>query len=94
MKSNNPYLERLLFLIRPIGEFISRPRVRGNAYYLRQVKKLSVKENQVLLESYHAESLTGNVYAIFTEMIKQKPGYKYFWAYGNDEDPMIEKIKT
>lgn len=94
MKSNNPYLERLLFLIRPIGEFISRPRVRGNAYYLRQVKKLSVKENQVLLESYHAVSLTGNVYAIFTEMIKQKPEYKYFWAYGNDEDPMIEKIKT
>ena len=87
------FKKRVKFLARPIKEYVSNSRVRENAYYYHQLKKNSIKKNSVLLESYHAVSMTGNVYAIFTELAKSKPDYDFYWVYAVDKDPMMECLK-
>ena len=87
------FKKRVKFLVRPIREYISNSRVRENAYYYHQLKKNSIKKNSVLLESYHAVSMTGNVYAIFTELVKSKPDYDFYWVYAVDKDPMMDCLK-
>lgn len=86
-------MEKMRFLSRPIKEFLNKKRIRENAYYYRQLKKRTIVKHSVLLESYHAVSLTGNVYAIFTKFIDIKPDYNFYWVYKISDDPMIDKIK-
>lgn len=77
---------RLLF--KPIIELIINKRIRGNFIYYSFFKHLKVKRNTFLFESYHASNTTGNVYAIFQQLLKENPKGKYYWVNqkGNNND--------
>lgn len=86
------FQEILKFALDPIHEYLTKPRLRGNSYYLKQLRRRKVISSEVLLESYHAVNLTGNVYAIFTEMVKKYPNLKFIWIYSDKKDTMIDFI--
>ncbi|EIW15304.1 CDP-glycerol: N-acetyl-beta-D-mannosaminyl-1, 4-N-acetyl-D-glucosaminyldiphosphoundecaprenyl glycerophosphotransferase [Lactiplantibacillus pentosus KCA1] len=69
------------FIARPIREIVTKPAIRRINVYLYYVKHFKIQQKSVLLESYHAVNLTGNVYAIYQKMIQAYPDYTYYWAY-------------
>lgn len=81
------------FFMTPLKEYIHKKRVRQNSLYFHYVKTKSVVENSFLFESYHAVNLTGNVYAIFKELIRQNHSGKFYWVTLDVNDPMIPFIK-
>ncbi|MFZ4908166.1 CDP-glycerol glycerophosphotransferase family protein [Enterococcus thailandicus] len=86
------YREVLSFFGNPVMENMTNKRVKQNSIYLKELKKKTIKKNNVLLESYHAVSLTGNVYALYQELRKREE-YSMYWVYKDKNDPMIDQIK-
>ncbi|MDW4095793.1 glycosyltransferase [Staphylococcus saprophyticus] len=81
------------FFINPIKENRKNKRVQRNAYYINCIRQYNIKENSILLESYHGVNFTGNSYAIFKKLIESYPNYKCYIAIKNLEDPMVQWIK-
>lgn len=81
--------EVFLFFSKPIGEWLLRQQFRKIAKYNKYVKKLKIKENTFLLESYHGVNTTGNVYALFNQLIEANPSGKYYWVVDDFDNPMI-----
>lgn len=81
------------FFINPIKENRKNKRVQRNAYYINCIRQYNIKENSILLESYHGVNFTGNSYAIFKKLIEAYPNYKCYIAIKNLEDPMVQWIK-
>ncbi|MHC5268052.1 CDP-glycerol glycerophosphotransferase family protein [Enterococcus sp. LJL98] len=70
----------LILLLKPLIEIIRNKRIRQNFRYYRYLKYKKIKKNTFLLESYHAVSTTGNVYAIFKQLLKDNPDGHYYWV--------------
>lgn len=90
----NKIKEMTAFFLSPFKEQWKNKRVKENSYYLKKLRNAKVKENTVLLESYHAVSMTGNIYAIFSQLVTEKPDYEFYWSVKNTKDPMIKEIKN
>lgn len=93
MFENSKIKEVSKFVLDPVKENRKNLRVQRNAYYLDCIRKYSVNENKILLESYHGINFTGNSYALFKKLVEAYPNYKCYIAIKNLEDPMIKWIK-
>lgn len=91
--TKSKFQEIINFALGPINEYLTKPRIRKNSYYLKHLRRGSIKKNAVLLESYHAVSLTGNVYAIFTKMVQEHPNFHFYWIFSDKNDQMIKMIR-
>lgn len=80
MINKNKIKQILRLLLKPIIELVVNKRIRENFVYYSFVKKLKIKKNTFLLESYHAANTTGNVYALFQQLLKENPEGKYYWV--------------
>ena len=85
--------EILKFGLGPVKELKDSQRLRENRIYYSFLKNKSVQKNTFLLESYHAVSMTGNVYAIFKKLAALNPSGKYYWVSDNKNDPMGAYLK-
>ncbi|WP_154840871.1 glycosyltransferase [Staphylococcus pasteuri] len=83
----------LYFMAKPIAENRKNTRLKNNAYYLNCLRNLKIKENKILLESYHGVSFTGNSYAIFKKIIQSYKHFKCYIVIKDLNDPMIDWIK-
>lgn len=82
------------FYIGPMKEQIQNKKLNMRSYYAKTLESKSVNKNTFLLEAYHAVSLTGNVYALFIELIKD-PHFSsahFYWATTDLKNPMIQRI--
>lgn len=84
------------FYLGPAKEQMIKKNVRSRGSYLNSLKNKNVVPNTFLLESYHAVSLTGNVYALFTQLIEEKQleTAKFYWVTTNLDNKMIKLIKN
>ena len=92
----NKITEISKFYLGPAKEQLTKKNVRSRGFYLNSLKNKKVVPNTFLLESYHAVSLTGNVYALFTQLIEEKQlkSAKFYWVTTSLDNEMIKKIKT
>ena len=92
----NKITEISKFYLGPAKEQLTNKNVRSRGSYLNGLKNKKVVSNTFLLESYHAVSLTGNVYALFTQLIEenQLKSAKFYWVTTSLDNEMIKKIKT
>lgn len=83
------------FYIGPLKEQLQNKNLRMKSHYVNTIENKSVKKNTFLLEAYHGVSITGNVYALFNELIKDEKftSYSFYWATTDLKNPMIKKIK-
>ncbi|MFL2095852.1 CDP-glycerol glycerophosphotransferase family protein [Marinilactibacillus psychrotolerans] len=83
------------FYIGPLKEQLQNKNLRMKSHYVNTLENKPVKKNTVLLEAYHGVSITGNVYALFNELIKDEKftSYSFYWATTDLKNPMIKKIK-
>ncbi|UDM78998.1 glycosyltransferase [Vagococcus fluvialis] len=70
-------------------KFQKQPKRKKLRYYYKKIIQSPIVEDAVLLESYHAENCTGNVYAIYNELVETKPNMKKYWVY-KKKDSLIE----
>ncbi|WP_319021394.1 glycosyltransferase [Carnobacterium mobile] len=84
------------FYLSPLKEKIENKKKRLTSAYIKTIENKKVVSNTFLLEAYHGVSLTGNVYALFTQLLKEETlkNAQFYWATVNLNDPMIQKIKN
>lgn len=83
------------FYIGPMNELRKNRNLRMKSYYVNMINKKAVRNNTFLLESYHAVSMTGNVYALFTELLDEAKlaDAEFYWATTDLNNPMIKRIQ-
>lgn len=83
------------FYIGPINEQRRNKKLRMKSHYIHTIENKPVVKNTFLLEAYHAVSITGNVYALFTELVQnvQRSDTHFYWATTDLKNPMIQKIQ-
>ncbi|MGX7030455.1 CDP-glycerol glycerophosphotransferase family protein [Vagococcus zengguangii] len=67
-------------------------RFRELASYYTALHQSEIQEDSVLFESYHAVTTTGNVYAIYQQLVKTHPNLKKYWVY-IEESPLTAQMK-
>lgn len=80
MIKNKKIKDIITFSLKPLAEGILNKRIRKNYKYFRYVKNKKIISDTFLLESYHAVSTTGNVYALFKKLYELNPQGKYYWV--------------
>ena len=82
------------FYVGPMIEQRRNRKLRMKSHYIQFVEKKPVVKNTFLLESYHAVSITGNVYALFTKLIEDAKftDAHFYWATTDLKNPMIKRI--
>ncbi|MGX6962300.1 glycosyltransferase [Vagococcus xieshaowenii] len=68
-----------------------RTRELGN--YYKALNHNKIVDNCALFESYHAVTTTGNIYAIYQQLCKEKPDIQKYWVYIT-KNPLTLEIAT
>lgn len=89
----NKFFKTIIFILKIVVERYTNYNFKRNAYYINYVRKKSIENKSILFESYHGVNFTGNVYAIFLNIINNYPEYKCYIAINNINNPMIKWIK-
>ncbi|SEL18392.1 CDP-glycerol glycerophosphotransferase, TagB/SpsB family [Carnobacterium iners] len=84
------------FYLSPLKEQLTNKKVKLRSTYIQMIDQKKVVTDTFLLESYHAVSLTGNVFALFTQLVKEEKlkQANFYWATVDLKNPMIQKIKN
>lgn len=87
---------KMRFVIDPLKEYIGNKRVRIRSKYSKYLNTLPIKEHYVMYEAYHGRSISGNCYAIFLKLAKDKDlqHFHHVWVINDFEDPMIDELKS
>lgn len=73
-------MKNIRAIIRNIERFFKSRFFRARFIYTKYYEKLSINENEILLQSYDGSSISGNVYYILLELCKNKK-YSNFKIY-------------
>jgi len=69
----------------PLDEYESKEQLKFSASYLEYYERLEIKEDYILLESFHGASASCNPYAIYSNLIKRTEfkNFKFVWVIQN-----------
>ncbi|WKB35004.1 CDP-glycerol glycerophosphotransferase family protein [Terrilactibacillus sp. S3-3] len=73
---------KIKFILDPLKRYRNDKEFRMRASYTKYLSKKKIRNNTILYEAYHGQSMTGNPYAVFKYLIKN-PKYRSFthvWA--------------
>lgn len=82
------------FILGPLKRYFTDDEFRMRAKYTNYIEKSPIDEKTVLYEAYHGQSMTGNPYAVFKELISHPTykNYKHIWAV-NENVPVPTEYK-
>lgn len=95
-KKINVLKRRSKFLIAPIAEYVKKDRSRIRGIYTKYTSNLPIDEKTILYEAYHGKNITGNIYALFLEILKDDKlkDYKHIWVINDQENPLIKQYSN